>query len=126
LSLEALSSGQPQIVRDITPELLEATCQGAEHRAILERLGPRSFMAVPLSARDQLLGVVLFVSCGAPYEDDDLTLADRLVRLAALQVDNARLYREAREALLARDRVLGIVAHDLRNPLNVISMCAEL
>src|SRR5690606_33758661 len=35
-------------------------------------------------------------------------------------------YREAQKALQARDRVLGIVAHDLRNPMNAILMSAQL
>jgi signal transduction histidine kinase len=34
--------------------------------------------------------------------------------------------RDARRALHARDRILGIVAHDLRNPLNTIIMSAGL
>jgi signal transduction histidine kinase len=83
-------------------------------------------MAVPLLARDRLLGVVLFVSSSRTYGDGDVALAERLVQLAALEVDNARLYREAQQALRARDRVLGIVAHDLRNPLNTINMSAAL
>src|SRR5690606_25058227 len=35
-------------------------------------------------------------------------------------------YREAQKALQARDRVLGIVAHDLRNPMNAILLSAQL
>ena len=43
---------------------------------------------------------------------------------AALAVDNARLYQQSREVAQRRDEVLGIVSHDLRNPLNVVSMMA--
>jgi signal transduction histidine kinase len=44
----------------------------------------------------------------------------------ALLVDNARLYREAREAIRMRDDILAVVSHDLRNPLNTISVASSL
>jgi signal transduction histidine kinase len=50
----------------------------------------------------------------------DLRLAEELGRRAALSIENARLYRAAGRATQTRDEVLGIVAHDLRNPLNLI------
>lgn len=39
--------------------------------------------------------------------------------------ERARLYAEAQQAIRARDDVLSIVSHDLRNPLSVIGMCAS-
>jgi signal transduction histidine kinase len=39
-------------------------------------------------------------------------------------VDKARLYRESRAAVQARDEVLSIVSHDLRNPVNTIMLSA--
>jgi signal transduction histidine kinase len=41
-------------------------------------------------------------------------------RLEAVAAENARLYEEARRALAARDDLLAIVSHDLRNPLGSI------
>src|SRR4029079_9598237 len=43
-------------------------------------------------------------------------LADR----AAMAIENARLYRSSVYAIQLRDQVLGVVAHDLRNPLSAI------
>jgi signal transduction histidine kinase len=125
ISLQALETGQSILVTDVDGALLDTLSQNAEHRRILGELKPRSHMAVPLQARDRLLGVVLFVSSTHDYSEEDLAVAEKLVHLAALEVDNARLYREAQQALLGRDRVLGIVAHDLRSPLNVITMGAQ-
>jgi signal transduction histidine kinase len=126
LSLDALESGRTIVIPEVTDAVLDSVSQGLEHRGIVEALEPRSFMAVPLAARGRRLGVILFVSSSRPYDEDDVALAERLAQLASVEVDDARLYREATRALSARDRVLGIVAHDLRNPLNVISMSAEL
>ncbi|MBS1153764.1 MAG: multi-sensor hybrid histidine kinase, partial [Myxococcaceae bacterium] len=41
------------------------------------------------------------------------------------EAENARLFAAAIEAKRVRDDVLGIVSHDLRNPLNVIALSAE-
>jgi signal transduction histidine kinase len=42
-------------------------------------------------------------------------------------VDNARLYRESREAVRARDETVAIVSHDLRDPLaTIFTGCAIL
>jgi signal transduction histidine kinase len=125
-SLAAIDSRQPVLIASVTAGLLDSLASCEEHRALIDRVRPRSLMAIPLLAREHVLGVVLMASVRRSFDRTDLELAEKLVRLGALEVDNARLYREAQRALQARDRVLGIVAHDLRNPLNVISMCGEL
>jgi PAS domain S-box-containing protein len=43
----------------------------------------------------------------------------------AAELERARLYSDAQQAIRARDDVLSIVSHDLRNPLSVIGMCAS-
>jgi PAS domain S-box-containing protein len=42
------------------------------------------------------------------------------------EAENRRLYAEACSALMARDRVLAIVSHDLRDPLNAIRLASML
>ena len=56
----------------------------------------------------------------------DVSLVEEVTRRAALSIDNARLYRAAQRAIQSRDDVLGVVAHDLRNPLNAIGLNAAL
>jgi signal transduction histidine kinase len=57
---------------------------------------------------------------------EDLTLVEELAQHAALAVDNARLYHEAREAVKARDAFLTMAAHELRTPLASLALHAEL
>ena len=45
---------------------------------------------------------------------------------ASLAIDNARLYLESQQAVRAREEVLAIVSHDLRNPLNAVMLGASL
>ena len=60
------------------------------------------------------------------YGPADLQLAEELGRRVALALDNAHLYEVAQDAIQVRDRVLGVVAHDLRNPLNAILLNSDL
>jgi signal transduction histidine kinase len=53
-------------------------------------------------------------------------LAQDLAVLAGMAVDNARLYRDARAAVLARDDLLAVVSHDLGNPLSAIRIGTSL
>lgn len=126
LALKALDNGSSLLVPEVTDAQLETVTQGPEHRRVVEALEPRSLMIVPLVARERVIGVMLWVSSSRSYDEDDLALAERIARLASLDVENAEHYRDLQRALRERDRVLGVVAHDLRNPLNVIAMSAEL
>jgi signal transduction histidine kinase len=63
---------------------------------------------------------------GHPFDQQQRTLGEKYANLAATALQNAQLYDAARDANMARDEVLGIVSHDLRNPLSAISMCARV
>jgi PAS domain S-box-containing protein len=83
---------------------------------------PAAGIIMPLLARGQLLGVIgLYREKGA-YDNNDLFLAEELARRGALAMDNARLYDLVSAGIRARDDMIGIVSHDLRNPVNAIKM----
>jgi signal transduction histidine kinase len=81
-----------------------------------------SYMVVPLRARGRVLGAITLVSESRSriYGRSDIALAQNLAQRAALALDNARLYEQAESAVRARDDVLAVVSHDLRNPLGVV------
>jgi signal transduction histidine kinase len=54
------------------------------------------------------------------------TLIRRVVMDEVARATLSRMYKEAEETIDAREQVLKIVSHDLRNPLHTISMCASL
>jgi signal transduction histidine kinase len=62
----------------------------------------------------------------APFDDDDRVLATEVARRAAMAVEGVRLYEAAQQAVAARDRVLAIVAHDLRSPLTAVRFDVEM
>jgi signal transduction histidine kinase len=90
-------------------------------------LNPKSAMLVPLIFSDDVLGVMaFFASGGRHYDDDDLTFAEEISRHAAIAIHNAQLYTAAQHAIRARDEVLRMVSHDLRNPVSNIQVSANL
>jgi signal transduction histidine kinase len=100
-----------------------------EHRRLIQEIGVCSLIAVPLMARNRLLGLLTFMyanESGRRFDAADLTLAKALGRRAGRAIDNARLYREAQEAIKLRDEVLAAISHDLQNPLTAIKAHAEL
>ena len=102
---------------------------GGAGLARLRQLGARSLIVVPMKASDdRILGTLTFGSTRTDrfYGETDLAVAQELARTAGFALDNARLFREAQRAIAARDEVLAVVSHDLRNPLNRIRMGAEL
>ena len=124
----AMKQGLSTIYPEITHAMLMESAIDEEHARLLELVAPRSIVTVPLQTSTQIIGVlVLYTSeSGRHFGPDDLALAEELARRASLAVENARLFHEAETATRARDQMLGVVAHDLRNPLGTIVMAAEL
>ncbi len=119
-------TGKPELVPEVTDAFLWATTNNDAYYSVLQKLGWRSTLTIPLVARGRTLGafILAYTDSGRRYGPAELVLAEGLAARAALAIDNARLYRASQLATQARDEVLAIVSHDLRNPLNVISLAA--
>jgi PAS domain S-box-containing protein len=127
LTRESMVSGRAVLVREATRRSLERVTQHPDHLQLLLELHPRSYITVPLLARGRTLGAIALIATteSPTYTPVDLSLAEELGRRAALAVDNSRLYGMAQDATRAREEILGIVSHDLRNPLSAIMMCSS-
>jgi serine phosphatase RsbU (regulator of sigma subunit) len=91
-----LRTGVPQHASEITDEMLEAAFTDEEQLKLVRRLGLRSVVIAPLSARGRTVGVITLATAesGRRFEAEDVQLAEELGRRAGVAVDNARLYRE--------------------------------
>jgi signal transduction histidine kinase len=128
ITVDVLRTGRPELVAHVSDEWLEARVVDAEHHQLLRQLGVDSLVSVPLMARERVIGALTMARTGTrrPFDEGDLAIARDLGLRAALAVDSARLYRAAQRATRERDVVLGVVSHDLRNPLSAIAMCATV
>jgi signal transduction histidine kinase len=130
----AVRTREPVIVADVDDAVLCNLASNEAELRLLRSLEISSFISVPLTARGRTLGAIsLLATSPRRYANEDLGLVMDLAGPAALAVDNARLFRESErlygeslKASAARDEVLQIVSHDLRNPLNVITVAASL
>ena len=95
-----IRTGTPELLSDVTNEVVAAHARSAEHARLIRALGLRSHLAVPLIARGRVVGALSLgaAESGRRYGAADVALAEELARRCAVAVDNARLYREARES----------------------------
>jgi serine phosphatase RsbU (regulator of sigma subunit) len=105
---EAIRKGEPQLIPDITDEMLVAAARDEDHLALLRDLRMRSALIVPLIARGRTLGAFSMVGSDSRrrYSQRDLNLASDLAVRAAVAVDNARLFRERSHVALTLQRSL--------------------
>jgi PAS domain S-box-containing protein len=128
LAAAALQTRQTTLVAYVAPEYLDSVAQTEEQRRLLHDLAPVSLISLPLEAHATLLGALTVISTDPKrhYEEADASFVEQIAMRLALSLDNARLFESSTKALTARDEVLRVVAHDLRNPLGTIRMQASL
>src|SRR5690606_40223146 len=87
---------------------LRRIARSPEAAELLGRAGVHSYLAVPLIARGEVLGALDLKRSRnpLPFDDDDLLLARELASRAAVQIDNARWYQNARATALTLQRSL--------------------
>ena len=130
LTEEILTGGAPVILAEMTgfgrnmAPYLADTCANCE------------VLVTPLVAENEPLGALVLlnsVASGRKFRDTDVVRARTLGDLTSLALRRVRLMEEEREAkekaeaaVRVRDETLGIVSHDLRNPLTKIALSADL
>jgi PAS domain S-box-containing protein len=113
---KVIRSGRSDLVPEVTDPILRAIAADEENLRMLQLLGIRSAMIVPLNVREQTLGAIAFAAThesGRVYGADDLALAEELGERAAVAVDNARLYGRVHETeaelRVSRDQLQAIL-----------------
>ncbi|CAL9660452.1 hypothetical protein SUDANB105_06985 [Streptomyces sp. enrichment culture] len=108
LVTECVRTGRPVLVSHVKDDDLPRIARSPEAAVLLGRAGVHSYLAVPLIARGEVLGALDLKRTGnpLPFGEDDLLLARELAARAAVQIDNARWYQNARDTALTLQRSL--------------------
>jgi len=139
LSAHPLTADSPSPIVDVirrgrtesVPLVDDAWLEANEEPALIpdwRRLGTRerALLILPLTAGGQTLGALTLIGVdGRSFNAEQQVLAEKYAAVAAGALANAKLYGIAQRANRARDDVLGVVSHDLRNPISAIAMCAR-
>jgi signal transduction histidine kinase len=113
----------------ITPEILAMLAENPE-AVTLGKTGfhvPNTVSADMLGRNGRKVGVIQLwdKKDGQEFDESDHAILTQLAQLAAVALENARLFRAAQDATRARDDLVAIVSHDLRNPVHTIHMAAS-
>lgn len=114
-----IRTGEPELLPTVDDDVLARAAVDAENLRLLRALGLKSHLCIPLLSRGEVLGALSLatIESDRSYGTEDLARATELGRRCAVAIDNARLYREAQQAIALRDEFLSIASHELRTPL---------
>jgi PAS domain S-box-containing protein len=105
---EVLRTGEPDLVEDARDAALTRAAVDEEHLALYRALEATSYIVVPLESRGRLLGTISLGTGGSGrrFSRIDLELAREIGRRAALAIENALLFRAARDSYAQLDTLL--------------------
>lgn len=116
---KVLRSGEPELIPEVTEEILRRRVPPGELLEMLRGIGFRSVMIAPLKVHNEIIGAISFARTASaePYGQDDLDTAMALAQRASVAIENAKLYQDAQEAIQARDEFMSICSHELKTPV---------
>ncbi len=118
-----IRTGRTEFLPAITDDLLGSICADDEELRVVRELGPTAAITVSLRTSEGPAGALsLVLARTGGFEPEDVELAEELGFRAGLAVQNARLYREARQAAQMREEFVAVASHELRTPLAALSL----
>ncbi|UQW99175.1 SpoIIE family protein phosphatase [Streptomyces sp. RerS4] len=108
LITRCVHTGQPIVVAHASGADLQHIARDADAAAAFAQAGVHAYLAVPLIARNEVLGTLdlLRARNPLPFDEDDVILASELATRAAVAIDNARWHQSVRNTAETLQRSL--------------------
>jgi PAS domain S-box-containing protein len=139
----AAATGQTVVVGEVSEEELHRLTAPRFHE-FNRRYQTRALLCVPLRVSERVIGTVVITRQRAigresgPFTSEDQLLVEEVSDRAALAIESAQMLvreqaargaaecaqEDLRRAAEIRERLIGVVSHDLRNPLATIGTAA--
>jgi signal transduction histidine kinase len=113
---------------DVTREMRAIDVEALSNVMLDEAaLTDETYLSAPLVGRNgRTLGVIqLWGKKDGKFGEGDEAILTQLAQMCSVALENARLYKAAQDATRARDDLVAIVSHDLRNPIHTINLAAS-
>ncbi|MBN1900099.1 GAF domain-containing sensor histidine kinase [Candidatus Sumerlaeota bacterium] len=125
-SLERImQTGNPRILNDLE-EYFRNHPQSLSTKKVIDE-GMRSSLTCPLMIKGKPAGFLFFSSMKTnTYKDIHIEIFREIAEQAALILEKGRLYQWLHDLNELKNTLLGIAAHDLKNPIGVIKGFSEL
>jgi len=123
-----LDQHQSTILDVLEPVQLDLLVRTRSERLSLRALGVGSYLGVPLILRGRRLGILHFYRAGGDtrYTAKDRQIGQELGVRVAAALENVRLYRALQDNDHRKDEFLAMLSHELRNPLESLSVGVSL
>jgi len=122
---DIIKTGNPRILNDL--EVYYKQHPYSESTRLILEEGILSSLTCPLVANNKPVGFMFFSSREKnAYGKDHVDAYIRVSNQISIIIQKARLYEELLNLNDLKNKLLGITAHDLRNPISVIKGCAEI
>lgn len=123
-----IRSGEPELLSPLTLEQIRSHTTSDKHYNYIAYSGLHSHLTVPLQLRGKTIGSLSMwiTSKRRPFNETDVEMGMEIGRFAALAIDNARLYREAQEAISQREDFITIASHELKTPITSLKLQMDM
>jgi signal transduction histidine kinase len=115
VAAQAIETGAPVCIHNVRDE----------SHSILGRLSQSApAVVLPLRSTSEAIGALIVIRRMPPFSKKDIAQLGVFTDLAAVSVRRLLLLERLEEALRCREEFVRVLAHDLKNPVNTISLAA--
>jgi len=125
---EVIRTRRPIIINDVQTEVLSRADVSPGFKSYLQELELTSYISIPLISRGRVVGLfnLAMQSRSRRFHRKDIEFFEEIADRCAVAIDNADLYQRAQAETHARELVLSIVSHDIRNPMANIDLAVQM